>query len=146
MHHRAIRIGITITLFIMSGLMEIKKVNAHAPLLKAPTHPLDQRLDNCIKENPGTTSERHCMETLLPLWEARLLRYYALLGGDQNIRLKATQKTWLAYATDQTHYFEQKYDLQGTMYALFLAEARLQLIRHRVLQLEDDYDFLKAHR
>ena len=99
-----------------------------------------------MTKNPGTTSERHCMEALLPLWEARLVSYYQRLGGDQNARLKAAQDAWRVYATAQTRYFEQKYDLQGTMYALFLADARLQLLRHRVLQLEYDYDFFIMHR
>lgn len=73
------------------------------------------------------------------------MRYYLLLGGEQNHRLKTAQRAWKTYAAAQAQYFEQKYDLQGTMYALFLADARLQLVRRRALQLESDYNFLKEH-
>lgn len=136
----------TMTLAAVTWVAVTLSAVAHPLLLEAPAHPLDQQLDTCMTENPGTTSERHCMEALLPLWEARLLIYYQELGGDQNIPLKVAQSAWRTYAIAQTQYFENKYDIQGTMYALFLAHARLQLLRHRVLQLEDDYEFLKAHR
>lgn len=144
------RISIALALIFLimnSGLMGtgIRSANAHLPRLESPVNPLDQRLETCMKQNPGTTSERHCMEALLPMWEARILHYYTLLGGDQNHRLKAAQHAWQGYAAAQTHYFETQYDLQGTLYALFFADARLQLIRHRALQLEDAYDFSKEH-
>jgi uncharacterized protein YecT (DUF1311 family) len=138
--------GLVSALFFWGSLSTpIPGANAHPLLLDPPAHPLDQQLNTCMIQNPGTTSERHCMEELLPLWEARLLSYYQQLGGDQNVRLKATQAAWRAYAAEQTAYFKEKYALQGTMYALFFADARLQLLRHRVLQLEDDYAFLKEH-
>lgn len=121
-------------------------VQSHELLLKTPAHPLDQQLDQCLKANPGTTAERHCIETLIPRWQQRLDAYYRRLGGDQNALLKSSQKAWEQYAQAQEAYFLEKYNLPGTMYALFFAEARLQLLRHRVLQLESDLLFLEEHR
>ena len=119
---------------------------SHEHLLKTPAHPLDRQLDQCFKANPGTTSERHCIETLIPRWQERLNDYYRRLGGDQNALLKNSQTAWVQYAQAQEAYFREKYNLPGTMYALFFAEARLQLLRHRVLQLESDLLFLEEHR
>lgn len=120
-------------------------LRAHELRLTDPPHPLDQQLTTCMQEHPGTTSERHCMETLIPLWQQRMEKYYALLGGDKNLPLKQAQARWQQYAEAQIAYFRQKYDVQGTMYRLFFADAQLELIRHRTLQLEDDYDFLQVH-
>ncbi len=119
---------------------------SHELLLKEPAHPLDQQLDQCFKANPGTTSERHCIEMLIPRWQERLNDYYQRLGGDHNALLKGSQTAWERYAQAQEAYFREKYNLPGTMYALFFAEARLQLLRHRVLQLESDLLFLEEHR
>lgn len=119
--------------------------SAHELLLNPPAHPLDQQLDHCFKAHPGTTAERHCIETVIPLWQARLTDYYQRLGGDQNPLLQHSQRQWQAYATAQEAYFKEKYALQGTMYTLFFAEARLQLWRHRVLQLESDLQFRADH-
>ena len=109
-------------------------------------HVLDQELNKCFQDFPGTTSKKNCIYKVFPKWEKRLQKYYLLLGGSDNKALYASQQAWINYRKKQEAYILKRYDYDGTLYRLLEADSRLELLRQRTLALEADYHFILMHR
>jgi len=106
-------------------------------------HSLDIRLEECLAKHPGTTSERHCIEQMMPLWDKALNLYYQRLGGDKNKALRRAQRAWLKFRKEEQRYIHVRFSLDGTMYRLMEANAYLELLRKRALELKFHYEFSK---
>lgn len=111
-----------------------------------PKHPLDQALDRCLASHPGTTSERHCVEHMMPQWDKALNQAYTALGGDQNPELRRSQVAWLKFRDAEYKYIDKRFGYEGTMYLLMAAHARLLLLRQRTLDLQAQVEFQKLHQ
>ena len=72
-----------VTLFISSFLFFCSVLSPPTPASESKKHPLVKELDACLNAQPGTTTERYCVNRMIPKWEARMQDYYQRLGGDQ---------------------------------------------------------------
>jgi uncharacterized protein YecT (DUF1311 family) len=103
-------------------------------------HPLDAKVDAMVEKANSTADNVRVYSQAYKLWDAELNRCY----GELKKRLKpqafaalqSAQRQWLAYRDEQLKYIVEFYGkFDGTMYIPKSAEASMQVIRQRALEL-----------
>jgi uncharacterized protein YecT (DUF1311 family) len=115
----------------------------------AEPHPIDAQLDACmnIPENQSTQGTVGCLEAARTAWDAELNRNYKLLMGALKTpgqeALRTAQRQWIAYRDKETLFSDLMHrNMDGTMFLIFAADRRMQLVRARALELASYYDTL----
>jgi uncharacterized protein YecT (DUF1311 family) len=105
-------------------------------------HPLNIKLKTCLdsEENYTTSGMIGCLSDALEMWESELNIQYnsllELLSEKQIEMLRTSQKTWIEYRDREIDLINLFYgDLDGSMWTIAIAFAKLDLVRQRALEL-----------
>lgn len=107
-------------------------------------HPIDEQLSRCLTDTSGqrTAGMLQCFHSAHQKWTEEMERSYeALMGlmeGDGRTSLEASQQAWNTYQSNQVELNKTLYlqQLKGTMYHVILAQANMDLVKERALQLQ----------
>jgi uncharacterized protein YecT (DUF1311 family) len=122
------------------------------PLLPAQTaekrHPIDMRLDECLKKDPSTAGMLECLGKAYTSWDAELNAIYkkllASLPAEGQNALRESQRAWLKYRDQEFLLLEKLYGLmEGSMYQTMQAADRVDFVRKRALELSSYLDVLE---
>lgn len=117
---------------------------AHSPDL----HPLDKAFQQCIDRDDSTAGMHACNQRFRTYWDQELNRYYRLLGGDRNPSLREAQKAWIRFRDAEFQRLETVYgqiselSQGGTLWPLMANSAKTDLVRTRVLSLQNHYEMI----
>lgn len=108
---------------------------------QAPTDPIDARLQAALSQDPSTADQLAAIATARAAWDARLNAVYrellASLPPEPAERLRASQRAWLAFRDAEEHALDALYaDTEGTLFLPLRADDGVDLLRHRVRDLE----------
>ena len=111
-----------------------------AGLTAQPGEEIDKQLQACKLHANSTVDNAHCYRGAIQQWDGELNKQYQLLLKAQpaNVRQKITaaQRSWLRYRDDYNAaigaYYQQQ---QGTIWPLVAAEAQLNVIRDKAIDL-----------
>ena len=111
-------------------------------------HPIDKALDACTEKNGSTAGMVECTDKAYAAWDKELNKNYGLLMQNlkppQKEALKAAQLEWIKQRDLEFKFIDSVYDaLQGTMYIPMRIAARMDVVKHRALELHDYLDLLK---
>lgn len=114
-------------------------------------HPIDKFFSSC-KGLEGSTAEAvECVNQAEKMWDKELNRVYRAL----NQRLKpagkkdllSAQKSWIKYRDAEFKRIDSMFEeLSGTMYVPMQAYRRMQILKTRTLELDNDLKFLQEHQ
>jgi|APTNR8051073442_1049403.scaffolds.fasta_scaffold03654_1 uncharacterized protein YecT (DUF1311 family) len=112
-------------------------------------HPIDAQLDACmgIPDNQSTHGMIGCIEAARTAWDAELNRNYKQLMGALKTpgqeALRAAQRQWIAYRDKEILFSDLLHaNMDGTMFLIFAADRRMQLVKTRALELASYYETL----
>ncbi|MCB0540006.1 MAG: DUF1311 domain-containing protein [Bacteroidetes bacterium] len=104
---------------------------------------IDIELQNCLdySDNYTTKGMIDCVVIAIEKWDKELNKNYqellTLLTAEQKDKLKIAQREWIEYRDKEIEFSNQLYyDMQGTMWMLFVAQTKLHLTRRRTIELE----------
>ena len=122
----------TITLFSSHAFCQTEKKDA-----------IDIATEKCINSNPSTSGMESCVEEAYTQWDAELNKVYkqlmAVLKPEQKTALQTAQIEWLKYRDLEFKNIANIYNMQGSMYPLMAANARMEFLKTRVLNLRSYY-------
>lgn len=112
-----------------------------------PDDPIDARLSSCRQERQTTLGTLDCLSAAASDWEAQLNKAYKALRStlDEPAKkgLLESQRDWLKFRESEEKWIGNTYGgRQGTIYGIYAAEARLELLRARVHQFRSYMDGL----
>ena len=111
-------------------------------------HPIDVRLDECLKMDPSTAGMLECLGKAYTSWDAELNTVYqkllAKLPAEGQAALRESQRAWLKFRDQEFLLLQKLYGLmEGSMYRTMLAADRVDLVRKRALELSSYLDVLE---
>lgn len=115
------------------------------------SHPIDGSLGACIDKDPSTAGMVECLGKAYDMWDKELNRVYTdlarKLSPPARASLKTAQLEWIKYRDAEFKFLDSLYSgLQGTMYIPMNADARMQIVKKRALELQNYLDLLRDHR
>jgi|GEM_PF-621728 len=129
--------GFFMRCFTHKKLLEIKRNDNEV-------NQIDVELKKCLnlRENYTTAGMVKCTNLAIKKWDEELnVKYQELLGlmtEDQKIILKESQRKWIEFRDKEIDLINRFYsDLQGTMWIPISAMKQVELIKSRVLIIED---------
>lgn len=119
--------------------------------LEAQENPIDTKVRQCIENDPSTAGMVLCYSEAEKEWDLELNRNYQLLmsvlDNEGKKQLKSSQLAWIKYRDAEFAFLETFYgSFTGTMFSLFIATKRMDMIRSRALELKTYYDDYQIHR
>ena len=138
MVNKMMKIKLLITLTVLCCLSFVVTAQAE----DAPsTHPIDVKMEKCLKTQHGTMPRVKCYNTAAEAWDKDLTKVYAELRQAEDAKnkpaLEAAQLAWEKYRDAEFDYFAQIYgQLRGTGYISVRITTRMEIVRARALQLE----------
>ncbi|HVS82562.1 MAG TPA: lysozyme inhibitor LprI family protein [Pyrinomonadaceae bacterium] len=111
-------------------------------------HPIDKALDACTDKNGSTAGMVQCTDQAYAAWDKELNKNYGLLmqnlKAQQKDALKAAQLEWIKQRDLEFKFIDSVYDaLEGTMYISMRIAARMEVVKHRALELHEYLDLVK---
>ncbi len=107
-------------------------------------HPIDIKLDECLNDevNFSTHAMLNCTSQAEQDWDTELNRVYrelrALCSDSEKNALRTAQLKWLEYRDNEFEFAQELYgNMQGTMFQLFLASKRMEIVKTRTLELQN---------
>ena len=106
----------------------------------ASDHPIDKRMDECIKKSTVNIETRTCIEQASKLWELELATSYKKLIASAQpedlVILKKSQALWSAHKEQQIKMLSAVYSQKrGTMFpSMYLMDA-MEITKSRALEL-----------
>lgn len=109
-------------------------------LAAPPGEPIDKQLQACKLHANSTLDNNQCYSSAIAQWDSELNRQYQLLLNEQpkSVRQKlvAAQRSWLRYRDSYSEAIATFYQQQqGSIWPLVAAEARLNVIRDKAIDL-----------
>lgn len=104
-------------------------------------HPLDVESDRCFQDASTTLAMIDCEGSAYRAWDDRLNKVYprvrAHLDAQGKKDLQAAQREWIKFRDAEFRWNGNAFlKMQGTMYKVSAASARVRVVRQRVLELE----------
>ncbi|MBL8151077.1 MAG: DUF1311 domain-containing protein [Blastocatellia bacterium] len=101
---------------------------------------IDRALETCLDKNPSTGGQVQCATRAYELWDKKLNEVYTELNNKlskkERMALKSAQLQWLNYRNAEFKFIDSVYSFEkGSMNVSFNVQARLRLVRARVLEL-----------
>ena len=112
------------------------------------THPIDKALEACIDKNGSTAGMVQCTDKAYAAWDKELNQKYGelmrALKPAQKEALRLAQLEWIKYRDLDFKLIDSLYDtMQGTMYIPMRIAARMEVVKHRALELQEYLDLVK---
>ena len=111
-------------------------------------HPIDKALEACIDKNGSTAGMVECTDKAYAAWDKELNKNYSelmrTLKPPQKEALRSSELEWIKYRDLEFKFIDSVYDaLQGTMYIPMRIAARMEVVKHRALELHEYLDLVK---
>jgi uncharacterized protein YecT (DUF1311 family) len=128
--------------FVLIAGLSFASLSVYAE--EAHKHPIDIKTQTCLDNNYQTNdSMKNCSLQAYDDWDAELNKVYAQLRSklsrDTKEQLKNAQLQWLAYRDSEFQIIDAIYDAKkmggGTIWGLFAADAKVEIVKNRVLVL-----------
>ena len=108
-------------------------------------HPIDKALEACIDKNGSTAGMVECTDKAYAAWDKELNKNYGALmralKPKEKETLRLAQLEWIKYRDLDFKLIDSVYDMmQGTMYIPMRIDARMEIIKKRVLELKGYLD------
>ncbi|MBN1637724.1 MAG: DUF1311 domain-containing protein [Ignavibacteriales bacterium] len=105
-------------------------------------HEIDIFLEECVNENQTMSGSAYCYSEAQIKWDYELNRVYkelkVKLNSEQKEILKNAQLKWIAFRDVEFELLETVYSsLLGTIYLADLAFYKMEIVKKRVLELEN---------
>jgi uncharacterized protein YecT (DUF1311 family) len=109
-------------------------------------HPIEKIAQNMDCLNKTTVDARVCCQKVYSLWDTELNKIYKeLLGSikDKNAKksLIESQKKWIQFRDKEFDFYNNYYDLNGTIWGNIELQSKIAFIKSRVKTL---YEILKS--
>ncbi len=119
-----------------------------SPAQEPSQHPIDKALDACTEKNGSTAGMVQCTDAAYAAWDKELNKNYGLLMQNlkpqQKEALRAAQLEWIKQRDLEFKFIDTVYGaLQGTMYIPMRIAARMDVVKHRALELHEYLDLVK---
>lgn len=108
-------------------------------------HAIDRKMDACLEKDSTTVGMKNCTQQAIDDWDAELNRVYKALRSKLNAKakqsLKNSQLQWINYRDAAFVAIDAIYDNiyknagGGTMWGVLAMSEKLDIIKHRVLEL-----------
>ncbi|WP_053405201.1 lysozyme inhibitor LprI family protein [Persicobacter sp. CCB-QB2] len=116
-------------------------------------HPVEQKYENCMAEGSFTnTANKACLEEQLLDWDLQLNKKYKEVmsflptEGTLKNQLRASQRNWLKYYQAECVFIEAKFEgLEGSMYPIIILKEKINILKHRVLELESYANYYEVN-
>lgn len=107
----------------------------------AQSNPVDQQLDQCLNKESSTPGMSQCYSAANKAWDKEMnIQYNQLmkkLTGEPKDKLRAAQRSWLAYRDSWLDASRSYYSSnQGSMAALSIGAQGVSLVRNQALMLQ----------
>lgn len=107
---------------------------------EAPGKAIDQKIETCSNKAVSTLDSTSCLQQGYRDWDQELnVQYRLLLKGQSAAAKKAivqSQRDWLTYQKSYFAALDKFYQQQqGTVWGIVDAQAKLDFIRHKTLEL-----------
>ena len=115
-------------------------------IAQEPTqHPIDKALDACIDKNGSTAGMVECTDKAYAAWDKELNKNYGelmrALNPKQKEALRLSQLEWIKHRDLEFKFLDSMFDtFQGTMYIPMRVGARLNIIKHRAVELKQNLE------
>ena len=118
-------------------------------IAQEPTqHPIDKALDACIDQNGSTAGMVECMDKAYAAWDKELNKNYGelmrTLNAKQKEALRLSQLEWIKHRDLEFKFLDSMFDtFQGTMYIPMRVGARMDIIKHRAVELKQNLELYR---
>jgi uncharacterized protein YecT (DUF1311 family) len=118
-------------------------------IAQEPTqHPIDKALDACIDQNGSTAGMVECTDKAYAAWDKELNKNYVelmrTLNAKQKEALRLSQLEWIKHRDLEFKFLDSMFDtFQGTMYIPMRVGARMDIIKHRAVELKQNLELYK---
>jgi len=120
--------------------------NLYSQINKSSNHPIDSLLENCLESDSSssTAGMLKCINSATALWDEELNNNYkslmSILRPEEKEKLKTSQLKWIEFRDKEFEFSDAAYNtLEGTMWLVVKANKRLQIVKHRAIELRDYY-------
>ncbi len=110
-------------------------------------NPIDSMYYACLEnpDNYSTAGSIQCADRAFYEWslemEKNLVLLKEVLNETEFVLLTESQQHWYAFQNSETTFSDTMHaNMDGTMFQIFAADIRVQIVRHRALALRDYYD------
>lgn len=114
--------------------------------------PIDKWLDRCIEKDYSTLGVVKCYDEAIDMWDVELNRVYKKLmkslKPNERKLLRASQREWVKFKEKEFEflnsypYMNNNKVEHGTMSLIVVQERKLDIIKHRTLELKEFLDFV----
>ncbi len=127
----------TLASFVLCLGIFLISLTAHAA---TPGKAIDQKIENCSKKAISTLDSESCLQQGYSDWDKELnIQYQALLKDQSAAAKKAivqSQRDWLVYQKSYFAALDKFYQQQqGTVWGIVDAQAKLDFIRNKAIEL-----------
>ena len=110
-------------------------------------NPIDKELSECMDKDPSTHGVLQCIDKAYQKWEDELNSCYKkltdMLDDEGKSSLKEAQRKWIEFRDLEFKNIENIYSFkEGTMYLPMQALDKMDILKHRALELKDFYELL----
>ncbi|HAI68314.1 MAG TPA: hypothetical protein DCM38_02630 [Gammaproteobacteria bacterium] len=129
----------TVFCFLIAGL------SLASSFVYAEEHPIDIKTQTCLDNNYQTNEKmKGCSLQAYEDWDAELNKVYKALKKSEldakvKKQIKQAQRKWLKYRNTEFKAIDAIYDAEkrggGTMWGLLAADAKVEIVKNRVLVL-----------
>jgi uncharacterized protein YecT (DUF1311 family) len=137
--------------FLLSIIILVAATNLYSQKDTISTHPIDSLLESCLESDPfsSTAGMLKCINSATSLWDDELNKNYkllmAVLRPDEKEKLKTSQLKWIEFRDKEFEFSDAAYNnLERTMWLVVKANKRLQIVKHRAIELMDYYYDIKS--
>lgn len=132
--------------YLLSIIILVTAINLYGQTNISSTHPIDSLLESCLESNPfsSTAGMLKCINSATAQWDEELNKNYkllmAVLRPEEKEKLKTSQLKWIEFRDKEFEFSDAAYNtLEGTMWLVVKANKRLQIVKHRAIELRDYY-------
>ena len=136
-------------LYIIIILNTTKLVGQSSTIATAKEHyKIDTTYKECLYVSENQVYQMvGCGDKAKEAWDEEMDKYYRLLMSvlmeKEREKLKTAQKNWLAYRESEYEFAGTTYyDLQGTIWTIVALDRKVEVVKHRAMELKNYYETL----
>lgn len=113
--------------------------HADPQVAKEKPNPIDVAYDACMEKNSSTLGMISCARQAHEAWDKEMNKQYKYLLKSSNAKtgakLKAAQRSWLAFQGKEENMRNEFYKRDGTMYRISNEVGAMRIVKDRALEL-----------